>query len=233
MARREHVEQDGSTGIYRTRIAAGHPSPLRRALRPAAAPTEGCRLSCSSSIHRQRRSVPGQDAPTDRKKLLSAAGTEAARRTAGRPPTLGDDTAAACPCPLLLLLASAAAVATLYGFCGVFGAALRGNCAFLCVARTQHWMPNRKTSISMAPFLHMHVLYGLRLTFYLRLVVLPMQIALLVLVADLGHHIVVLIACVFVTFSETHILTQRCEWNVHTRHTHTHISKQIACVTCT
>ncbi|ESS63279.1 hypothetical protein TCDM_08931 [Trypanosoma cruzi Dm28c] len=97
-----------------------------------------------------------------------------------------DTAAAACPCPLLLLLASATAVATLYGFCGVFGVALRGNCASSCVARTQHWMPNRKTSISLGSFLHMHVLYGLRLTFYLRLVVFPMQIAFLVLVADVG-----------------------------------------------
>ncbi|RNF02770.1 hypothetical protein TcG_11187 [Trypanosoma cruzi] len=36
-------------------------------------------------IHRQRRSGSGQEATTDRKKLLSAAGIEAARRTAGRP----------------------------------------------------------------------------------------------------------------------------------------------------
>ncbi|RNF05869.1 hypothetical protein TcG_10641 [Trypanosoma cruzi] len=78
----------------------------------------------------------------------------------GTRPTLGDDTSAACPCPLLLLLASAAAVATLYGLCGVFGVALRGDCASSCVACTQHWMPNRKTSISLGSFLHMHVLCG-------------------------------------------------------------------------
>ncbi|EKG02298.1 hypothetical protein TCSYLVIO_006680 [Trypanosoma cruzi] len=146
-------------------------------------------------------------------------------RQAGHASDSRCDTAAACPCPLLLLLASAAAVATLYGFCGVFGAALRGNCAFLCVACTQHWMPNRKTSISLGPFLHMHVLCPLRLTLCLRLVVFPMQIALLVLVAGVGHHIVVLIACVFVRFSETHIHTPvRVECS-HTRHTHAYPSK--------
>ncbi|RNC40948.1 surface protease GP63 [Trypanosoma cruzi] len=64
----------------------GHPSPMQRALGPAAAHHRRMlsRLF-PRSIRRQRRSGSGQDAPTDRKKLLSAAGTEAARRKACRP----------------------------------------------------------------------------------------------------------------------------------------------------
>ncbi|RNC54428.1 surface protease GP63 [Trypanosoma cruzi] len=63
----------------------GHLSPLRRALRPA---VENHRrmstLLLLRSIRCQRRSGSSQDAPKYRKKLLSVAGIEAARRTAGR-----------------------------------------------------------------------------------------------------------------------------------------------------
>ncbi|RNC51803.1 surface protease GP63 [Trypanosoma cruzi] len=57
----------------------GRPSPLRRALGPTAAHHR--RMSTRlllRSIHRQRRSGSGQDAPTDRENFLLAAGIEAA-----------------------------------------------------------------------------------------------------------------------------------------------------------
>ncbi|RNE98147.1 hypothetical protein TcG_12389 [Trypanosoma cruzi] len=99
-------------------------------------------------------------------------------RRAGPSPTLGDDTAAAaCLCCYR---------GNTLSICGVVGVVPQGDCASSCVARTQHWMPNRKTSISMDAVLHMHVLCPLRLTLCLRLVVFPLHIALLVLVADVG-----------------------------------------------
>ncbi|EAO00152.1 hypothetical protein TcCL_NonESM12527 [Trypanosoma cruzi] len=119
------------------------------------------------SIRRQRRSGSRRDAPTDREKLLSAAGTEAARRTASR-------TRVRLPVmTLLLLLVPVRCFFCLPLLppcqhsmdCGLDGVALRGDCASSCVARAQHWISNRKTSISMGAVLHMHVLCQLRLTF--------------------------------------------------------------------
>ncbi|RNC43873.1 hypothetical protein TcCL_NonESM06438, partial [Trypanosoma cruzi] len=141
----------------------------------------------------------------DRPRESSLGGKDRSSETEGRqdtPPTLGDDTAAAaCLCCRRANTPSS---------CGVDGVALRGECASSCVARTQHWMPNRKKFISLGAVLHMHVLCPLRLTLCLRLVVFPMRITPPVLVADVGHHMVVWI-CVRVSCLCTYTYTHRCE----------------------
>ncbi|RNC39597.1 hypothetical protein TcCL_NonESM11023 [Trypanosoma cruzi] len=120
-----------------------------------------------SRIHYQRRNGFIRDALAYREKLLSAAGTEAARRKASRPrlriPVMRQLlllVPVRCFFCLLLLPPRQRSIELL---CGRRCAARRGDGASSCVARTQHWMPNRKISISMGPFLYMDVLYALRL----------------------------------------------------------------------
>ncbi|KAF8303749.1 hypothetical protein TcYC6_0039550 [Trypanosoma cruzi] len=101
----------------------------------------------------------------DRPQEASLGGRDRSSETDGRqdtPPTLGDDTAAACPCPLLLLLASAVAAATLHRV--AVWTALRCE----AIALPPAWpalsigCPIGKIFISMGPFLHMHVLCPFR-----------------------------------------------------------------------
>ncbi|KAF8277945.1 surface protease GP63, putative, partial [Trypanosoma cruzi] len=63
-ARREGVEQDGPTGNYWTRIARGHPSPLRRALIPAVAPHRRMSTGRTPEESVARGEAVAPDAPT-------------------------------------------------------------------------------------------------------------------------------------------------------------------------
>ncbi|RNC43327.1 hypothetical protein TcCL_NonESM07041 [Trypanosoma cruzi] len=140
-------------------------------------------------------------------------------------------------CCLSLSAASSACLCCRRGntlsICGVVGVALQGDCASFCVACNQHWKPNRKRSISMGLFLHMHVLCVLRLTLCLKLVILPMSTALLVLVADVGppYGRMALLVCLLDFLRRTYTkngASQMCAHKAHTR-----ISKHIVCVTST
>ncbi|EKF29683.1 hypothetical protein MOQ_006519 [Trypanosoma cruzi marinkellei] len=115
-----------------------HPSPLRRALEPAAAPPpkDAYLAAPQKDLLLDEKCI--QPGCPDKSREAFLGGSDRSSETEGKqavPPTPGDATAAAAfPCPLFLLLAVAAAVKTLYGV--AVWTALRSDATVLLPART-------------------------------------------------------------------------------------------------